>query len=169
MEKQTKNPITREFVEKELRFNNTATIRYALVICAVTLPLFVPIAIVSVGAIGSYVVQPILRLFLSVVLGAFISAGAWIPLTVLLVSLLEYRRLKKGAFSVVECTLNHKRERMVQRHVEEVLGFDGFKEISVGHTQFQLATPGDVFYVVHYHGKRSIELCYSSKMYEYRE
>ena len=169
MEKQTKNLITRAFVEEELRFNNTATIRYALVICAVSLPLFVPIAILVAGASASYIAHPILRVFLSVTLGGFIGVGAWIPLIVLLISLLKYRRTKKGAFSIVTCTLNHKRERMVHRHVEEVLGFDGFKEIAVGHTQFQLATPGDVFYVVHYHGKRSIELCYSSKMYEYRE
>ena len=45
MEKQTKNEITREFIEKELRFYNTADIRSTLVLCGGLSLFFVPLTI----------------------------------------------------------------------------------------------------------------------------
>ena len=167
MEKQTKNIITREWIEKELRFYNTADIKSMLVICVVTAPIFLPITVVVVvyGTL-SFFEGLFVKIVFSVFFGGLISSAFWIPFSWLLVCLIKRRMILRGEFDVVVREVLYKSERLVHRHLEELLHFQGFKEISVGHTAFQLASSGDLYYIVHYKNKNSIALCYSVKMYE---
>ena len=169
MEKQTKNIITRDFVEKELRFYNTADIRYALVVCGALSLLFVPLIIVCVCGFFSLFETLWLKIILSVLFGGFISAPVWGTLLSLIGSLKERKLLKNGHFNIVVCEVQYKDEKPVQRHTEKFLHFYGFKEISVENVNYDLVSQRDEFYIVHYKGDTNIKLLYSLKMYEYIE
>ncbi len=168
MEKQTKNIITREWVEKELRFYNTADIRSTLVLCGVLSLLFLPLTIGIVYAICALIENILLKIVLSVIIGAITSAPIWINLLRLRGSLTERKLLENGDFDIVIRNVQYKSEKIVHRHIEEYLHFDDFEEFSVEHTTFQLASQGDAFYIIHYKTKRLIKLLYSAKMYEYK-
>jgi hypothetical protein len=169
MEKQTKNIITRKWVEKELRFYNTANIRSALVFCGTFSLLSVPLTILIVYAACTVFENIVLKIALSIFMGAFTSAPTWIYLLLTFYLLSERKLLNRGEFDIVTRELLYKNEKMVHRHLEEFLHFQDFKEISVGHTSFQLALQGDTYYIVHYKTKKSIKLLYSAKMYEYHD
>lgn len=77
--------------------------------------------------------------------------------------------IQNGMFEIVSREVLYKIEKPVRRHMEEFLGFDGFGDVLVGHTDYQLAAAGDLFYIVRYQGKNKVRLLYSAKMYEYDE
>lgn len=166
MEKQTKNIITREWVEKELRFYNTADIRSTLVLCGALSLLFVLLTVGLVWGFFALFKNIWLKILLSVLMGGLTSAPVWINLLSLIVSLKERKLLNCGEFDIVTRDVSYKSEKMVYRHIQEYLHFSDFKEFSVGHTTFQLASAGDTFYIVHYNAKKDIKLLYSAKMYE---
>lgn len=168
MEKQTKNVITREFIEKELRFYNTADIRSALVLLCVISLLFVPLTIGVFYGTSSLIKTEWLKILLLVLNGVLISAPVWLALFVLGKNLRERKLLQNRDFDISVCEVQYKDEKIVYRHVEKILHFTGFNDIAVDNVNFALTTPGDEFYVVHYKGLRDVKLLYSLKLYEFK-
>ena len=166
MEKQTKNVITREFIEKELRFSNTAYIRSTLVLCAGLSLLFVPLTVLAVCGVCWAFNAVLLEIIISVLLGSVLSAPVWINLLCLIPKLKERKLLQNGDFVIAVCEMSYKEKKTVRRHTENVLHFVGFDGASVASTTFDLASQGDEFYVVHYKGLTGIELLYSLNLYE---
>lgn len=169
MKKQTKNIITREFVENELRFYNKADIRSTLVLYGTLSVFFVPLAAGLIYGILSQAGYPVLKIFLVAVIGGLFGFPVWCGIFLLCRSLKERKLLLNGEFEIEIHTVTHKKEKVVHKHIEEFLRFKGFKDVSVGHTVFQLASPGDEFYLIHYRSKKLIKLLYPTKMYEYKE
>ena len=169
MEKQTKNTITREFIEKELRFHNTADIRSALMLCGALSLFFIPFTVGIIYGFFTLLKALWLKVLLSVFVGALTSAPVWLNLLSLRTSLKERKLLQNGAFDITICEVQYKDEKPVQRHTEKFLHFVGFKEKSVGNVNYDLTSQGDEFYIIHYKGLTDIELLYSLKMYEFKE
>lgn len=169
MEKQTKNVITRDFIEKELRFYNTADIRSTLVLCGGLSLFFVPLTIGAVYGFFALLENVYLKILLSVLVGGLTSAPIWINLLSLKTSLTERKLLRNGDFEIAVCEVQYKDEKLVHRHTEKFLHFVGFKEISVGNADYDLSSQGGEFYIVHYKGCADIKLLFSLKMYEFKE
>lgn len=169
MEKQTKNVITREFIEKELRFYNTEDIRSTLLLCGALSLLFVPLTIGIVYGFFVLFKTVWLKILFSILVGALTNAPVWINLLSLKTSLTERNLLQNGDFDITVCEVQHKDEKPVQRHTEKFLHFVGFKEISVGNVNYDLTSQGDEFYIIHYKGLTDIKLIYSLKMYVLKE
>ena len=163
MEKQTKNIITRQWVKKELLFYNTATLKHTAVGLAVIILIF-----------G----------FISLLLSAFSRKGGivvglfgGIPLIAILIVQIrlfkERKQLQNGAFEIVTRPLLYKDEKMVgsgrNRRLQEMLHFEGFDEVWANHTEYQLSSMNDEFYIVHYKDSKKAEMVFPLKMYEYKE
>lgn len=173
MAKETKNVITREWIEKELRFYNTADIRSCTLLFVVFSLIFIPIGLLAVNGVASEFKPVLIKIVLWVVLTPLVSAPSWISLLSLYKCFKERALIQKGDFEIVVKELSHKSEKLVYRNrrtrMEEVLHFADFKPISVGHTRYQLSSRGDEFYIVHYKGSNRIKFFYPLKMYEYIE
>ena len=169
MQKQTKNVITREFIEKELRFYNTADIRSTLVLCGALSLIFVPFTVGIVYGFFTLLKTTWLKILFSVLLGALTSAPVWLNLLSLIINLKKRKLLRNGDFDIAVCEVQYKDEKLVQRHTEKFLHFVGFKEKSVGNVDYDLSSQGDEFYIIYYKGLTDIEFIYSLKMYEFRE
>ncbi len=168
MNKQTKNVISREWVERELRFYNTADIRYTLVLSIAFTPFFVLFAVLSAYSVCSSIENILLKIVLSIIACGITSSPIWFILFVLRNAFAERKMLQRGEFDIVTREVLYKSEKAVNRHIVELLHFQDFKEISVSHTIFQLSSVGDTFYIIHYKTKNVIKLLYSAKMYEYK-
>ena len=169
MKKQTKNVITREFIEKELRFYNTADIRSTLVLCGALLLIFGPFTLGVIYGFFTLLKTTWLKILFSVLVGALTSAPVWLNLLSLRTSLKKRKLLRNGDFDITVCEVQYKDEKPVQRHTEKFLHFVGFKEKSVGNVDYDLTAQGDEFYIIHYKGHTDIELVYSLKMYVLKE
>lgn len=169
MERQTKNVITRELIERELRYYNTANIRSALVLCAALSPLFVPLTVGTVCGVFALLKNTLLIILLSVLIGGLASAPIWIKLLALIRSLRDRKLIQNGDFAIVICEVQYKGEKPVHRHTEKFLHFNEFEEVLVENVNYDIVSQGDEFYIVHYKGHTTIKLLYSLKMYEYRE
>lgn len=169
MNKQTKNIITREFIENELRFYNKADIRSVLLCGGAFALFFIPITVLIVNGIYSEIDNAVLRNVLGIGLGIIFSSPVWGSLLAARHSLSERKKLNGGEVEITLCTLQYKGEKPVQRHIEEYFSFGGFDDISVSPTAYSLATPGDEYYIVHYKGSRQIKQLYSAKTHEYKD
>ena len=174
MEKQTKNIITREWVEKELRFYNRAGIRSNLRLLLILSPIFLPITV-------CFIIQYV-KLFdfsgifalIGILIAFWLSIGIWMPLCLLIGHLFEKRLLDRGNFEITESWLSEKAERRVirefDRRTERQLSFPGFKWVKASsHVIYELATPGDKYYLIHYKNKKKVKFCYPAEMYEYEK
>ncbi|MBQ8858572.1 MAG: hypothetical protein IJ012_02140 [Clostridia bacterium] len=168
MAKQTKNIITRDGVEKELRSRNKAEMRAILALCAVSILFFLPIAVLVIYGLCSSLSSIPLKVLLSVFFGGVISSPFWLTLWSLALVRKEKMLLDRGEFYIAVHPLSHKSENFHHRILKEFLHFDGFRKIVVPHTTFQLASPGDAFYLVYYPGKKEIVFLYAADMYEYK-
>ena len=166
MEKQTKNIITREWIEKELRFYNSADIKSRLVLCGVFTVILLPITIALIYGILLSLDNVLVKIVLSIFMGAITSSPIWLFFILIQNALCERKMLARGDFDIVTRDVSCKSEEIVHRHIEEYLHFSGFNKMSVGHTTFQLTSAEDTFYIVHYKDKKDIKLLYSAKMYE---
>lgn len=169
MQKQTKNELTRELLEKELRFYNTADIRSTLLWGGILALFFVPITIGFVRWIPSQVNSAFLAAVLCIAGGVLASYPVWVYVLSLARSLRERKMLSGGDFDVTVRALSYKSEKMVNQHLREYLHFEGFKAISVPHVMFQMASVDDEYYIVYYRTKNIIKLLYPTKIYEYKE
>lgn len=171
MEKQTKNIITREKIEKDFLFNNTAGIKHTLVcLVAVTLALGVVSAIFL-----SFL--PTGFLWLDITIWVFflgiVGAPVWAISATLTKALIERKHIKNGDLDIVIRPLLYKDEKMVRsgrsHRMQEMFHFDGFDEVWANHTEYQLSSMDDEFYIVHYKGSKKAQMVFPLKLYEYKE
>ena len=170
MEKTTKEIITREFIENELRFLNRASIRAGLALTASTALISIPItAMLLWFAVSSHVILGF-KIFLCI-FSILVGCSPMLPGVLFWIrTLSQVRLLGQGAYDVSLQELSYKCEKYVRRHYKEVLCFSGFEDVEVGHTAYQLASAGDAYYLVTYRTRRKeTQLLYAAKMYEYRE
>ena len=174
MAKQTKNILTRDGVEKELRALNKAEKRAFLALFAVSTFFFLPIAVLVVYGLCSSLSSISLKILLSVFCGGIMSSPFWLTLWSLALVRKEKKLLDCGEFYItVQPLLYKSEERAPLRRrrtitLKEYLHFDGFRRIAVPHTTFQLASQGEDFYLIYYRGKKEITLLYAADMYEYK-
>lgn len=173
MEKETKNIITRAWLEKELRFYNTAEIRSALVCIVPFTFVFVPLTALFVFIVGSNIQNILVRTICCILIGGFTSCPVWLILLSLCVSLKERILLSNGGFDIITREVLRKGEKLdgfrYHREISEYLLFDGYPGIKVDHTEFQLASVGDQYYLVVYRSKKNVAILYSAKRYKYKE
>ena len=174
MERQTKNIITRAWVENELWFYNTADIKSITVtFLSLTVALGLPIYL--------------LMLLAWIVLDAF-----WMKITLLCVfggpaaflllfliyelirKLVDRHALKKGRFDIVVRTVRYKREKHILRRgsyrMAYMLAFEEFGEIEVESTEYHLTEAGDQFYMAVYYAPRArVRLWYPCRTHRYVE
>ncbi len=167
--KQTKNPLTRQEIERELYALNKADIRAAAVMLGVTILVLAPIAViitlVTVGETGHFAIKAAIII---------ITDGLCLaPVVVMSIGVIhaftDRKLLQNGGFDIVTRELQSKEEKIVGRHVERFFHFQGFHPTTVGTTTYQLADQGDEYYIVHYKRKHFIKLLYSAKMYDLKE
>lgn len=169
-EKQTKNPITREWVGKELAGQNRADLRVGVTASVLYTAVFLPISVL-ISYCGIYRQLAVLpaRIVLTVLSAVLFSSPAWLSLIALGRALWERRQLRNGNFAILFAEVAYKTERAARHHIREVLGFDGFSEKQVEHTLYLLSEKGDGFYLVRYGKSRRIRLLYPAKLYERRD
>ena len=168
MPKETKNTITREWVEGELRFQNSAAIRFALVLCGGFALVFLPLTIGIIYAIFKHIDRLPLEIILSVIIGGITSAPVWCMIFSLRQAFAEKKMLDRGEFEIVTRDVLYKEEKVVKRHEEKFLVFGDFESVRVNQTVYDLASQGDEFYIVHYTNKPRVCLLYSFKTHEYK-
>ncbi len=166
VEKQTKNRITRDMIEKNLYAGNKADIQAYLIWGGSLSVVFIPHTIGLVAVFASFFENLFLKIACCSLIGIIMSSPVWLFLVFLIISLRERALLQNGEFEIVVRTVSDKTEGVIRRHPVEYLHFEGFKEVAVDHATFQMASHGDEFYIVHYKPKRSIEMLYPAKMYE---
>ena len=163
MGKQTKNIITREKIENDLLFSNTATLKYTAVCFAALMLAF--------GGIGLFM----LALSYGAAIFTFAIAGIIICVFAVMFAriFIERRHLKNGDVEIVIRHLLYKDERLVRvgksSRMQEMFHFEGFDEVWANHTEYQLATMDDEFYIVYYKGSKTVKMLFPLKMYEYKE
>lgn len=163
MGKQTKNIITREKIENDLLFSNTATLKYTAVCFAALMLAFL--------GIGLF----ILALSYAAAIVTFTIAGIIICVFAVMFAriFIERRHLKNGDVEIVIRHLLYKDERLVRvgksSRMQEMFHFAGFEEVWANHTEYQLATMDDEFYIVHYKGSKTVKMLFPLKMYELKE
>ena len=167
MEKQTKNILTRAFVEKELRFYNKADIRGTILVGLALALIFVPIVLIVLSFVDASSLPQ--RLFMQALTVFGLGLPVWVYAYSLCCHLVVKRRLNRGEFEIVRRKVTYKSEKIVHRHTETFLSFEGFRDISVDSTTNNLTSPGDVFFIVRYQNENRIRLLYPEKMYEYKE
>lgn len=171
MKKPTKNIITREFIEKELRFYNTADIKAGLLLGSVLSALLIPAVIAVLFGFSPWVYGETGRIVFSIVFTAFFVLVFLAPVfafvQMLFSAFAQRKKLLKGEFVITIRKLKNKKEKIVQRHIEECLCFKNYGDCSVGSTVYQLADKGDKFYIVHYKANKTVKLLYPVKTYEY--
>ena len=168
MPKPTKNILTLSYVENELRFYNTADIRSTLVLGTVLTLFFLPLTVLTILLIQTVIDTPLLSIPLCLFFGLLLSSPCWLHVRILAKHLQEKKQLQRGEFEVEIRKVGYKSEKIVARHTEQFLSFEGFRDISVNSTTYALADYGDVFYLVHYRGKNEIKLLFSEKAYEWK-
>ena len=174
MERESKQIITREWVENELRFYNTADIKYLTVnLFSLGLALGVPIYLFLLlgWSVSDFLwLNIVLTCFFGGIFLLFVGA----MLGQLVEHLMERRALKKGNFDVVVRQVQYKTEKLRRNTrglaMDEYLVFDQFGAIEVSHDEYYRTSAGDEFYmVVYYLPKPKVRLRYSKRSYQYRE
>ena len=170
MEKQTKNIITRQWVDKELWFYNTADLKVGIGTFAIVSLVCIPFAAFFILLTISGSDNLFFRISVSALIGVLfilpVIATAWSVCN----TLYERKRLKRGEFDIVVREVSYKIERTTRRETILILKFPDFREKRVDKTTYFHADIGDEFYIVHYRtnkAKKTAKLVYSFKMYEY--
>ena len=172
MKPPTKNVLTRESLAKELRVLNAADIRGAWTQFCIAAPfLLLTLFLSGYGFKGTrYPIGTTLIASIAVVISLW---AFYLLIREICLAYAERKKLAAGEFRLTHRTLFSKREKFVYRrsasHVEELFSFEEFGEVVVGHTEYQLASPGDEYYIVSYPNEKRMKLFYSCKRYEYRE
>ena len=166
----TKEKLTRQSLCQELIKTNRAALRHAVYLSVFCSLFLIPLVTLILrwtiketnGSVWVWLFAtlPALLYLLPVVLAIwFLWDG-----------LQNRRLLSQDAFEVITAELSYKSEEYVHRQYRELLHFAGFdRPLQVGHTAYQLATEGDLYYLVHYRGKKTVVLFYACKMYEYTD
>ena len=166
MAKQTKNIITLEWVAEELRFQNQAAIKSALVLIGAFALFCLPITAGIVYGICNVIEGLAIKTVLSVTVGAILCAPVFAMASALRGAIAEKGMIDRGEFEIVTRDVLYKEERVVQRHTEKYLCFGDLDDVLVGETVYALADKGDNFYIVHYKSSARIDLLYSAKTHQ---
>ena len=169
MEKQTKNLITRKEIEKDLLFNNTASIKHTAVCLAAM--------VLALGVVSAFFLSllPSGYLWLDIIIWIFfigiVGAPIWAISAMLIKALIDRKHLKNGDLEIVICPLLYKEEKMIRGsdYPRKVLHFGDFEDVWADSTHYQLSTMGDEFYIVHYKGSKAARMVFPLKLYEYKE
>jgi hypothetical protein len=170
MEKQTKNIITREWIEKELWFYNTADLKVGIGIFAIVFLVCIPFAAFFIGLIITVSYNLFFRILVSVLIGVLFIIPVAATAGGIFITVSERKKLKAGEFDIVVREMSYKIERATRRETILLLKFPDFREKRVDKTTYFHADIGDEFYIVHYRtnkAKKTAKLVYSFKMYEY--
>lgn len=170
MEKQTKQIITKDGIEKELRFYNKANIRSTLVLYGILSLLLIPIAVLLIFEIRSLTDSLLWEIVFCTFFSLLVISPLALGFSSLYRGLAERKLINQGAFDVLTREVSYKSEEYIRRRCVEQLHFVGFQAVEAGHTIFQLTSEGDTFYLVVYRTEKpAIKLFYPAKIYEYRE
>lgn len=169
MADQTKNIITRAWVENELRFYHKAGVRSTVVLFAIVLPLTILLCACIGAALSEFEFHIIGKLIITLPLIATAAFAIWKMASSVYALITQGKQLANGEFEVAVREVQYKEERRGYRHSITVLEFADFSEVEVDPTTYELADRGDAYYLVHYTGKREVKLYYALEMYEYRE
>ena len=170
MENETKNTITREFVEEELRFYNKEDIRsnlahFGLFGAPLLLILFAGVCAVFANVESIWVGLLLCCLICAIMI--FLIKKMLFPS--LINALKEKKALDRGDFVIVTRRVTKKSTKTEYNKSLFFLHFDGFKEKEVWQNVFMLTSEGDEFYIVHYKKQDAIKLMYPAKTHEYKE
>ena len=166
MAKQTKNIITLEWVAEELRFQNQAAIKSALVLIGAFALFCLPITAGIVYGICNVIEGLAIKTVLSVTVGAILCAPVFAMASALCGAIAEKGMIDRGEFEIVTRDVLYKEEKVVRRHTEKYLCFGDLDDVLVGETVYALAEKGDNFYIVHYKNSTRINLLYSTKTHQ---
>ena len=173
MEKQTKNIITREGIEKKLCADNVASLKVSILA-------FFAAALVGilwvVFFIPSFFEAPNfgfgVLFFLFAIVG---TVPAWVMLARLLKDLIERKHLGNGDVEIVTLPLLYETEetrytrKTRMEYTQHKFHFEGFDAFLASPEQSKRFTRGDEFYIVYYKGSKKVRLMYSFAFYEYKE
>ncbi len=173
MEKQTKNIITREAIEKKLRADNVAGLKHT----GITFFVSALVGIVWFSfSVPSLFKAPNFGLgilfFLFSIIG---TVPAFVMLAGFLKNFKEYRHLKNGDVEIVTRPLLYETEETCytrktrMEYTKHKFHFEGFDAFLASPEQSKAFTRDDEFYIVYYKGSKKIRLMYSLKFYEYKE
>ena len=173
MEKQTKNIITREEIEKKLRSDNRASLKVSTLAFLATalvgvlwgvffIPFFLEAPNFGLGVL----------FFLFVIVG---TVPAWALLPNFVKDLKEYRHLKNGYVEIVTRPLLYETEETCYtrktriEYTQHRFHFEGFDAFLASPEQSKAFTRGDEFYIVHFKGSKKVQMVFSLKIYQYKE
>lgn len=169
MEKHTKNILTREFIFKELSFYNTADIRYNTVLTISLSILLLPFSVLIYHGFNELCENNIL----SIVMSLFMCSPVLYLIYEFYPLLRQRKKIKNGEFEIVKRKVLHKREKAVifkhSMRLDRIIRFEGFKELTVGGSIYEMTDSGEEFYIVRYQNEKKVRLFYSAKRYEYNE
>ena len=166
MEKQTKNIITKDSIKSELTFYNKADIKSSIVSGIGMLPLFGGMTAFAVIAIWNYVDHTAVKTLLAFMLGILFASPIIIKLYQLDGALAEKKKIEQEGFEIAIRDVRYKCKIGFGRSECNLICFDDFGEVAVDNTNYELASEGDRFYIVHYKGQYSMRLMYSCKTHE---
>ena len=169
MKKATKNILTRQEVEEELRFLNTADIRFTIAEIALFSLLLVPLTILLLWSAFAFSSASPLVIVISFLLVIALDFPYFIEGRNLVRCFAQRKQLKKGEFEITRSQLSYKNEVQMRRHSEYRFYFSGFAHYIVGKSRYELFEDGDEFYLVHYRGRDVIKIIYPIKTHEYQE
>ncbi len=168
MAKPTKNILTRDYIANDLRKRNARDCKGLLP------PLYVMSVVLYLFTLFCFLFAylPVLETLLIPL--AFAAPFLTVAIIFSVIFSKERKRILRGEFEIVTRPLQYKEERAVHGYKRydylEVLVFRDFKAFPVEeHTSYELASYGDVYYIVHYKNSKHIRLAYSTKMYEYKD
>lgn len=173
MEKQTKNIISREEIEKRLRSDNRASLKHTafvffvmLLVCSVVSAIFI---------VAGVEAENLVLGIISVIFAAMVTVPAWVMLASFVKDIIERKHIKNGDFETVMLPLLYETEetrytrRTRMEYTQYKFHFEGFDAFLASPEQSKRFTRGDEFYIVYYKGSKKIRLLYSCAFCEYRE
>ena len=165
MEKQTKNIITREGIEKKLCADNVASLKvsilafFAAALVGILWVVFFSPSFFEAPNFGFGVL-----FFLFAIVG---TVPAWVMLAKLLKDLIERKHLKNGDLEIVTRPLLYKSQKEVRIYCNKrtrwqtrsLFHFEGFDEFWASPEMYQNFTWGDEFYIIYYNIFRVFCIC----------
>ena len=167
--KPTKNIITRASVEEELRFLNTADIRFIIAEIALFSLLLVPLTVLLLWSAFAFFSPSPIVIVISFLLVIALDFPYFIEGRNLARRFTERKQIKKGEFEITRSQLSYKNEVQMRRHSEYRFYFSRFAHYVVGKSRYELFEGGDEFYLVHYRKGDVIQIIYPLKTHEYQE
>ena len=162
---QTKERITRNTIEQELWRTNAAEIRGTVFSMSYTL-LFGGLVSLVLYIAGSQIhLYPVVTILLALLP----MIPFFVILRLLFIVLKERRLLQDGAFDIISSTLFSKDETYnhVRRELNRYFYFESYPPCEVSYTAYQIASPGDSYYIVLYRSKKPyIKNFYAQNAYD---